>query len=131
MLRRALPTLVLCLAADLALAQSIDCTNAEAQQEMNFCAEKEWQAADVELNQAYKAVLADMQALDKLMPPELQGAEDALRTAQRAWITYRDANCQLAGYPMRGGSAEPLLIYSCLRQMTENRSGELWALLNT
>ena len=35
-----------------------------------------------------------------------------------------------AGFPMRGGSAEPLLVYGCLRQMTENRTEELWELVN-
>jgi uncharacterized protein YecT (DUF1311 family) len=77
------------------------------------------------LNRVYKAVMAEMQAMDQSLPPELQGAAVTLRDAQRAWITFRDRNCNLAGYPMRGGSAEPLLIYGCLRQMTLDRSRQL------
>jgi uncharacterized protein YecT (DUF1311 family) len=111
-------------------AQDIDCANAMAQQEMNICAEMEWQEADVELNAAYKEVMAMMKSMDADLPPDLQGAEDALRTAQRAWIEYRDGNCTAAGFPMRGGSAEPLLVYGCLRQMTENRTEELWGLVD-
>jgi uncharacterized protein YecT (DUF1311 family) len=80
------------------------------------------------LNRIYKAVMADMKAMDQSLPPDLQGAAQTLRDAQRAWITFRDTNCRLAGYPMRGGSAEPLLIYGCLRQMTQDRSAELQAL---
>ena len=126
MLRFALLALT-CLATT-ALAQDIDCATTSVQMEMNFCAERDWQAADAELNRIYKAVMADMKAMDQSLPPDLQGAAQTLRDAQRAWITFRDTNCRLAGYPMRGGSAEPLLIYGCLRQMTQDRSAELQAL---
>lgn len=123
-------TLACLFAASPALAEEIDCTTAMAQQEMNICAEMDWQAADKDLNAAYKTVLAAMKDMDAGLPPELQGAEAALRTAQRAWIDYRDAQCETAGFPMRGGSAEPLLVYGCLRQVTENRTAELLELLN-
>jgi len=127
---RVLSALTLVLAASPLFAQTNDCINAVSQQEMNLCAEADWQVADAELNRAYKAVVAEMRAMDASLPVELQGAEAALRTAQRAWITYRDGNCEVSGFPMRGGSAEPLLVYGCLRQMTENRTAELWDLLN-
>jgi uncharacterized protein YecT (DUF1311 family) len=124
------PTLIAlaCLAAP-AFAQTVDCTAAMAQQDMNICAERDWQNADADLNRTYQEVMSAMQAMDADLPKELQGAEPALREAQRAWISYRDLNCTLAGFPMRGGSAEPLLVYGCLRQMTVNRSDELRALV--
>jgi len=122
--------LLICVSALPGAAETPDCANAMAQQDMNICAEMDWQEADVELNAAYKQVMAEMKAMDADLPPDLQGAEDALRTAQRAWIEYRDGNCAAAGFPMRGGSAEPLLVYGCLRQMTENRTQELWDLVN-
>ena len=113
-----------CLAAP-ALAQDIDCGNTSIQLELNFCAEQDWQEADAELNRVYKSVMAAMKEMDQSLPPELQGAATTLRDAQRAWIVFRDANCNLAGYPMRGGSAEPLLIYGFLRQMTLDRTRQL------
>ncbi len=112
-----------------ALAQTSDCANAVTQKDMNICAEAGWQEADADLNDTYAKVMAAMKAMDADLPPALQGGETALRTAQRAWITYRDANCKAAGFPMRGGSAEPLLVYGCLRQMTLNRTDELLALV--
>ena len=123
-------TLACLFAASPALAEEVDCATAMAQQELNICAEMDWQAADKDLNAVYKTVLAAMKDMDAVLPPELQGAEDALRTAQRAWIDYRDAQCETAGFPMRGGAAEPLLVYGCLRQVTENRTAELLALLD-
>ena len=119
------PLVLLLLIPGPAIAQEVDCANAMAQVELNACAHDDWQAADAELNNAYKAAMAAMRAMDAAQPPELQGAADALRSAQRAWITFRDANCASAGYPMRGGSAEPLLIYGCLGRMTRERTAEL------
>lgn len=116
------------LAAVLALplaAQEVDCADAVTQMDMNICAEEEWQAADAELNSTYQEVMAGMKQMDADLPEELQGAEVALREAQRAWIGYRDANCTAAGFKMRGGSAEPLLVYGCLRSLTETRTQEL------
>jgi uncharacterized protein YecT (DUF1311 family) len=127
MFRAALIALT-CLGAP-ALAQEIDCANTSIQLELNACAEQDWQAADAELNRVYKTVMAEMKAMDQSLPPELQGAAVTLRDAQRAWIAFRDKNCTLAGYPMRGGSAEPLLIYGCLRQMTLDRTRQLQDLM--
>jgi uncharacterized protein YecT (DUF1311 family) len=118
---------LLCLSIP-AAAQDVDCTRTSIQSELNYCAEQDWQVADADLNRVYKAVMAAMKAMDQGLPPELQGAATTLRDAQRAWITFRDANCRLAGYPMRGGSAEPLLIYGCLRQMSVERTEELMSL---
>jgi uncharacterized protein YecT (DUF1311 family) len=126
MFRPALVALT-CLAAP-GLAQDVDCTNTSVQIELNFCAEQDWQVADAELNRVYKDTMVAMKTMDRNLPAELQGAAATLLDAQRAWITFRDKNCNLAGYPMRGGSAEPLLIYGCLRQMTLDRTAELQAL---
>ncbi len=123
MLRPAL-LLALLLPAAAAPAQEVDCAHAMAQQEMNFCAEQEWQAADAALNAAYRvamAVLADAGRIGASDPPETE----RLKKAQRAWIAYRDLACESAGWAMRGGSAEPLLIYSCLARLTGERTAEL------
>ncbi len=106
-------------------AQEVDCADAISQSDMNICAEEDWQEADQDLNTTYQDVMAAMQQIDADLPDDLSGAEDALRDAQRAWISYRDANCTAAGFMMRGGSAEPLLVFGCLRELTLNRTQEL------
>lgn len=131
MIRPAVLTAVLtALFAFPAAAQDLDCANTMAQQELNACAYQAWEAADAELNAAYKLAIAEMKDMDANMPEDLQGADEALRAAQRAWITYRDANCVVAGFPMRGGSAEPLLIYGCMESMTTQRTAELQDMLS-
>ena len=51
--------------------------------------------------------------------------EKALLASQRAWISYRDAQCELEGFSMRGGTAEPLMVSSCLETLTKQRTEEL------
>jgi uncharacterized protein YecT (DUF1311 family) len=124
--------LVLLLAMTLpAAAQDVDCTNVITQLDMNTCAAQDWEEADARLNDVYAQTLAVLQEADANYPISGDSEEDRLRAAQRAWIAYRDANCDSAGYPMRGGSAEPLLTYGCLRSMTEDRIAELQALTET
>jgi uncharacterized protein YecT (DUF1311 family) len=109
-------------------AQEVDCENAMAQVEMTWCAEQDWVAADNDLNEAYQAAMAVMKEIDTGLPQDQQGAAEFLRDGQRAWITFRDASCAAEGYLMRGGSAEPMLIYGCYARLTEVRAADLWML---
>ncbi len=109
-------------------AQDVDCQNAQAQMEMTYCAEQDWLAADAALNTAYKAARAAMQSVDAELPKAERGAEENLRTAQRAWVTFRDAACAAEGYPMHGGTAEPMVIYGCRARLTEARTEDLRSL---
>ncbi|MBC2861407.1 DUF1311 domain-containing protein [Stappia sp. 28M-7] len=93
--------------------------------ELTYCAEKEWQAADARLNTAYSAAMKSMREMDANLTADLKGAAEALKEAQRAWIPYRDKACAAAGFLARGGSMEPMLIYSCLADMTKQRTTEL------
>jgi uncharacterized protein YecT (DUF1311 family) len=106
-------------------AQEVDCANAMAQQDLNQCAFADWEAADGDLNAAYKRALALLKAWDADLPPDEQGGAKALKDAQRAWITFRDKACEAEGYAMKGGSAEPLLVYGCMRQLTDERTNHL------
>lgn len=120
-------TLALTLAAP-AAAQEVDCQNAMAQMEMTFCAEQDWQRADRNLNDAYKAAMAEMKAVDSNLPKAQQGAAAHLKAAQRAWISFRDEACAAEGYMMHGGSAQPMVIYGCRATLTEQRAEGLWQL---
>ena len=106
----------------------IDCGNAMAQVEMNICADRDYQVADAELNAAYKKAVAAARVMDeeaKVMGEHYVGAVDALKRAQRAWIGYRDGQCELAGFEARGGSMEPMLVSGCLADLTRKRTAEL------
>ena len=108
----------------------VDCANAQTQMEMTFCANEDYGVADTELNVAYKATMAAMKTKDKELgeiEPDYVGAVEALKTAQRAWIAYRDGQCELAGFEARGGTMEPMLVALCLADLTRKRTAELKA----
>lgn len=112
--------------ADPARAQ--DCAEAMTQSDMNACIYADWQAADAELSAAWKEAMALMRSIDEDLPKAEQGAVAQMRSGQKAWITFRDATCTAEGYLMRGGSAEPMLIYGCMARLTIDRSKDLRAL---
>ncbi|WP_245452910.1 lysozyme inhibitor LprI family protein [Bradyrhizobium sp. C9] len=69
---------------------------------------------DKRMNVAYQQALKDA-AGDK--------QRDQLRTAQRLWIQYRDANCLY--YDLGEGTIARLDAGECMRSMTEARAKEL------
>ncbi|MGV8986649.1 MAG: lysozyme inhibitor LprI family protein [Cypionkella sp.] len=108
-----------------AQAQDVDCTTAEFQVEMTYCAEQDWKAADVRLNDAYKVAISAMKDIDANLDSGDRGAEAALRAAQRAWIIYRDQTCAAEGWSAHGGSLEPMFIYACRARVTASRADEM------
>jgi len=118
------------LAAGAAHAEDVDCDNAQTQSDMTSCAEARYEEADKALNAQYKQTRAAMVAIDKDLDGDMQGAEQALLKAQRAWISYRDAQCENYGFQARGGTMEPMLVAGCLADLTDLRTKELKELAN-
>ncbi|WP_377290413.1 lysozyme inhibitor LprI family protein [Rhizobium sp. SG2393] len=112
-------------------APAIDCNNAMTQADMNACAAEDFQKADKALNALWPRVRKAMADWDKTVAESAltTGAEAALLKAQRAWIDYRDGQCEAEGFSAHGGTMEPLLIESCKATMTRSRTQELEALL--
>lgn len=109
---------------------TVDCANAMTQRDMNFCAARDYQEADVALNAQWKLTRDVMMKWDGELKETgtKAGGEEALLKAQRAWISYRDGQCEAAGFSARGGTLEPLLVSSCLADLTRKRTEELKAL---
>ncbi|APR53797.1 DUF1311 domain-containing protein [Sphingomonas koreensis] len=113
-----------------AQTQTIDCDNAVTQSAMTQCARQSFAKADALLNAEYRQTMAIMRKLDA--EPGSHPAGDtrpgyaaALTEAQRAWIAFRDAHCRTMGYQMRGGSAEPMLVWGCRETLTRDRTEQL------
>jgi len=101
-----------------AAALSLPCpapAHAQSQGAMNQTAYADYQKADKELNRVYKKLTAMLDATGVAK----------LKKAQRAWLAFRDAEMAFAGDEMRGGSAEPLLIYGAATRITEARTKQL------
>lgn len=119
------------LSSGAAFAQDIDCTNPKTQSDMTSCEVARHETADKALNEQYKKTRAAMVAVDKDLDGGMKGAEKALVKAQRAWIDYRDAQCDAFGFQARGGTMEPMLVAGCLAEETDKRTKELKELEDT
>lgn len=106
-------------------AEEIDCKSPTTQTDMTLCERARQDEADKALNVQYKKTRAAMVAIDSDQDDDMKGAEKALVTAQRAWITYRDAQCEAAGFQARGGTMEPMLVAGCIANVTDARTKEL------
>ena len=112
-----------------------NCANPQAQQEMNYCAGQDSERADAELNTVYRTAIADAQRADREYARVTAGAtgpgdggpgeEATLREAQRAWVSFRDAQCRMESFEARGGSMQPMLDSGCRATLTRARTAEL------
>jgi len=108
------------------------------QQAMNQCAYRDYLNADAAMNAQWKITRAKAKQDDAEFAAsgsaefdEREGHFATLLEAQRGWLRYRDAQCQLEGYSARGGSLEPLLSAFCKANLTRQRTEELKALAET
>ena len=77
--------------------------------------DNEWKKSDADLNRVYQ------ESLKKLKPEQAA----LFKNAQRAWLTYRDAQCE-ADYKMSaGGTAAPLALTQCRVTLTQERTKTL------
>jgi uncharacterized protein YecT (DUF1311 family) len=107
--------------------RAINCAKASATVEMNVCADRAFQRADAALNSVYEQAIASLpsRAGDEY-PYDKASWEYALRSSQRAWITFRDEECN-AHVPMlwTGGSGTNAAVAGCKTRLTKARSAEL------
>jgi uncharacterized protein YecT (DUF1311 family) len=90
------------------------CDEARTQVEMNECADRQYQKADAELNRVYQQLM------------RASGGKDAkLKTAQLAWIKFRDAECDYEAAFNEGGSMQPMTYSFCLADVTTARTKQL------
>lgn len=82
-----------------------------SQPDMNMCAEYEYVKADLDLNRVYRDLAGRREERDP----------GKLRKAQRAWIQWRDANCEYESSDIEGGSLQPLVTLNCKRRVTRER----------
>lgn len=104
----------------------VDCANALSTHDMNFCAAGELEKADAELNEVYKKALAAIPEMASDAPYDAKSWQAALRASQRAWVTFRDAECSdhVAMF-WTGGTGATVEILGCKTEKTEARTKEL------
>lgn len=104
---------------------AMDCDKAIATPDVNACAYADYQKADAALNAVYKRVMDAYK--------DGQGEADGYSTradlvkAQRAWVQFRDANCDAVYDRWQQGTIRGLMANACLKELTEQRTAQLEA----
>jgi uncharacterized protein YecT (DUF1311 family) len=108
--------------ADPAAAVPPKCNDQSNQMELDICADEEFKGADTALNQTYAEI-------QKRLAEDADGKK-RLTVAQKAWISFRDAECDFQTYLSRDGSIYPMIVSECLTAVTRKRTDELKVYLN-
>jgi uncharacterized protein YecT (DUF1311 family) len=94
--------------------------SAQSQSELGDAAHRSYQQADAELNRVYQQLAATHDA----------GYRAGLVASERAWVRFRDAQCDWQTIGTEGGTIRPMLVSNCLRTLTVQRTAELRRMLN-
>lgn len=79
--------------------------------DINECTYKEYLVVDKKLNYSYQELL-------KIIP---DNSKKKLREAQRAWLKYRDLECDFASEFLQGGTLATVVTKTCFVEMTKKR----------
>src|SRR5262249_32686844 len=91
------------------------CADISITSELTACFVQARDAADAHLNEVYKRLRDRLDTADA----------ERLRTTQRLWIQYRDANWAAERDLYEGASASSAVYFACLEEMTRARTKEL------
>jgi uncharacterized protein YecT (DUF1311 family) len=106
-------------------AWAVDCARAVATPDLNECAAREQKAVEARLNGTYQKVLKELEERDE----NHVETRKKLVAAQRAWIKFREADCDAAYQHYIDGSMRNLVYSGCMQQRAAQRIKELDAFL--
>jgi uncharacterized protein YecT (DUF1311 family) len=115
LMHRPMATAVALLLCSPGPAISQACGDRQTQAEMNQCAAADYATVDGELNKVYNDYRSRLTEVQKRQ----------LGDAQLAWIRFRDLSCEFESSGVKGGSAHPFVLQSCLAAMTRARIQQL------
>ena len=98
-------------AADRCLGVIAETCEGESTPALSFCEEREYNAWDKLLNEAYATLRTSLGDKGKRQ----------LADAQRAWIALRDTSCKLVDVVADGGTIVRVMYPACLAQQTAHR----------
>jgi len=112
--RVALSALVLLFPGGFVCTQAIK-SQGQSQAELNNAAGRDYKKTDREMNVAYKKLMGVLNAEQKTQ----------LKTAQTAWLKFRDAESDFLASKAKSGTIHPMIHASHLMEITQERTREL------
>ena len=105
-----------------ARAAAAKCDAEATQAELNACTGAAFETADRELNTLYGTMKARLAGDDQTLT--------LMTLAQRAWIAWRDAECDFTAAGVATGSIYPTIRAQCLTDLTTARVADFHRLLS-
>jgi len=108
-----------------------ECEDITTSDQVYICSKLALNKSDIKLNHEYKSLLLAVKSKYKFH--EILGREyiDKLRLSQRAWLNFRDKNCEFLSYQMDIKSqVYETSINNCKDRMTQVRVKELILIRN-
>jgi uncharacterized protein YecT (DUF1311 family) len=106
--------------------QAGPCASASTQADLNSCYGEQYSKADAHLNTVYHDLLKRFSAGSSHDQKQNESIQ-RLKSAHRAWLTYRDLHCSIARDQYEGGSVTPMVWAICMETVTQHRIEELTA----
>lgn len=114
------------LLASPAFASEVDCKDKEVSAQVDECVSLDFNAADKELNEAYKNLtikISDSYKRDAALGKEFL---NVIKLSQLAWIKFRDTNCAAYAFQIENGTqAYKTTSLACSARMSRERTQEL------
>ena len=119
--------MIILLLAAVAMQTPNACKTAMDQATINQCARREYEAADFQMNRAWRVLVRETQSFDRGIRRNGGGkvTYPALLAAQRNWMKFRDSQCEAEANQYLGGSMAPGVENTCLARVTGVRTKEL------
>lgn len=99
-----------------------ECNDSSNQHELHVCADEAYKKTNAVLNATYQEILGRLK--------DDEPTREMLVKAQRAWLSFRNAECDFATFAAKDGSIWPMLNLQCLDALTAKRNAELKAYLH-
>lgn len=96
-------------------AQQPNCSKPITDRELRICSQLHYDRENSKLDRVYNQ-------LQKQLP---NYRKQQLIQSQKLWIAFREAHCDFRRSRVAGGTADPIIYYGCLAQLTQLRASEL------
>ncbi|MCY0963799.1 lysozyme inhibitor LprI family protein [Parathalassolituus penaei] len=108
-------------------SMALDCNNATTTLDMNECAAQEQQVVEARLNEVYRNVMKHLEGNEDHYPE----VRAKLLEGQRAWIKFREADCEAQYILHQDGTMRNLVHIGCMQSHAEQRIKSLQAFIGS
>ncbi|UCR87597.1 lysozyme inhibitor LprI family protein [Pseudomonas chlororaphis] len=103
-----------------------ECDNIKLSAQVDLCVKERKDSADTRLNESYKELVSQVRSQYTTSSELGDLYLEKLKGAQRAWLKYRDANCELEAFEVEvGRPAHITIVNNCVARMSEERTAYL------